>query len=146
MTAAPPDKLSIIVFSGDFAKIHYAVAMASAAAAIGRAVTLFFTMEALGALKKPDTDGNDGWRAMAAGSGGGNAGDFDDALKSRKVAHFEELLAASVELGVTVMVCEMGLRAMGLEAADLRGDIGYSEGGLVTFFNDASADGAMVFV
>ena len=39
-----PEKLSIVVFSGDFDKIHYALVMASAAAAIDIPATLFFTM------------------------------------------------------------------------------------------------------
>ena len=33
------DKLSVIVFSGLFDKVHYALAMATAAAAVGRPVT-----------------------------------------------------------------------------------------------------------
>ena len=40
-----PEKLSLVVFSGDFDKVHYALVMASAAAAIDTPVTLFFTME-----------------------------------------------------------------------------------------------------
>ena len=37
-----PEKLSLVVFSGDFEKVHYAFAMASAALAINVPVTLFF--------------------------------------------------------------------------------------------------------
>ncbi len=40
----------------------------------------------------------------------------------------------------------MGLRAMGLERGALRGDVPVVEGGVVTFLNDASSDGAMLFV
>ena len=42
--------------------------------------------------------------------------------------------------------CEMGLRAAGLAMADLRGDLDYAEGGIVTFLNDASASGASFFI
>ncbi len=45
-----PNKLSIIVYSGQFDKVHYALVMASAAAAVGRPVTMFFTMDACIAL------------------------------------------------------------------------------------------------
>ena len=48
--APRPQKLSVIVFSGDYDRVHYALAMASAAAATNRAVTLFFTMAATRAL------------------------------------------------------------------------------------------------
>ena len=44
------------------------------------------------------------------------------------------------------MVCEMGLRAIGMESAELRTDVPYQAGGIVTFLNDASADGAMLFI
>ena len=44
------------------------------------------------------------------------------------------------------MVCEMGLRAAGLTSDDLRQDFQHEEGGLVSFLNDASADGAMLFI
>jgi hypothetical protein len=38
----------------------------------------------------------------------------------------------------------MGLKAEGLERAGLRADIAIAEGGIVSFLNDARADGAMV--
>ena len=43
-------KLGIIVFSGDYDRVHYALITASAAAATDRQVTLFFTMEGIRAL------------------------------------------------------------------------------------------------
>ncbi len=133
--AAAPDKLSIIVYSGDFGRVHYALAMAAAAAAIDRPVTLFFTMEALRTLAK-----DAGWRGIAGAEA------RDAAYQARGVATFEELIAACAALDVRFMVCEMGLRAIGLTAAELRDDVAFTEGGLVTFLNDASASGAMVFI
>jgi len=49
-------------------------------------------------------------------------------------------------MGVQFMVCEMGLRAMDLDHDTLRDDVPIQDGGVVTFLNDASKDGAMVFV
>jgi peroxiredoxin family protein len=129
----PPDKLSVVVFSGDFARVHYALALASAAAAINRPVTLFFTMEALRALA------GDGPAAVPGGTA-------DTTYIERGVAGFEELLAACIGFGVKFMVCEMGLRAIGMDSGELRADIPFEEGGIVTFLNDASADGAMLFI
>lgn len=143
--AASPDKLSIVVFSGDFERIHYALVMASGAAAIGKKATLFFTMEACRALARPGSDGLPAWRSLPA-AGGMRGGDADDGFAARRVATFEELLAACVELGVRFLVCEMGLRAIGLAREDLRDDVPVEEGGVVTFLGDASADGAMLFV
>lgn len=140
-----PDKLSLVVFSGDFDKVHYALAMASAAVAVNIPATLFFTMEAIRALKIPGGDTSPGWHALRAGDGRG-AREVDEEYGSRGVARFNELLEACRDLGATFMVCEMGLRAAGLEMADLRVDIDYRQGGLVTFLNDARADGAVVFI
>ena len=57
-----PDKLSIIVYDGHFDKVHYALVLAAAASAVGRPVTLFFTMGACRALMKPANDGQPAWR------------------------------------------------------------------------------------
>ncbi len=141
----PPEKLSLVVFSGAYDKVHYALSMASAALAVNRPATLFFTMEAIRGLAKADAEGRPGWAALESGAGGGAAARDRD-YRERGVATFEELMDACVELGARFMVCEMGLRALRLTAADLRDDIGFSQGGLVTFLNDASADGAVVFI
>ncbi len=140
-----PDKLSLVIYSGDFDKVHYALAMASAAVAVNVPATLFFTMEAIRALKKPPDGNSPGWHALRAGDGRG-AREVDEEFGRRGVARFDELLEACRDLGAAFMVCEMGLRAIGLELADLREDIDYRQGGLVTFLNDARADGAMVFI
>lgn len=42
-----PENLSIVLFAGGFDRVHYALVMASAAAATNRKVTLFFTGRAL---------------------------------------------------------------------------------------------------
>lgn len=124
-----PDKLSIIVHSGDYDRVHYALVVASAAAATGKPVTLFFTMEGTRALTP-------GWADT----------DKEQAYTDKGIGTFEELLTACVELEVTFMVCEMGRRAVDLTPADLRTDVPVAEGGAVTFLNDASRDGAMLFV
>ena len=136
-----PDKLSIVVFSGAFDKVHYALVLASAAAAVDRAVTLFFTMEACRALVPG------GWQALPAGEDGARTGaDMDAEFGEKSVGQFEELLAACAQLGVHFIVCEMGLRAVGLEKADLRTDIAIESAGVVTFLNDASPDGLSLFI
>jgi peroxiredoxin family protein len=76
----------------------------------------------------------------------GTGGDKDDSYAAMSVGTFEELLQSCIQLKVTFMVCEMGLRAVGLEGQPLRDDIPLEEGGVVTFLNDASKDGAMIFI
>ena len=146
LTPDRPDKLSIVVFSGEFDKVHYALVMASAAAATDTDVTLFFTMEGARAMLGPDENGAPGWTKQPTTSTFATGADMDQAFQDRSVAEFEPLLRACTELGVRFMVCEMGLKALGLERTQLRGDVTFEIGGVVTFLNDASHDGAMLFI
>jgi len=144
-----PDKLSVIVFSGDFERVHYALVTASAAVAIDIPVTLFFTMGASRALLAPIDGGPPAWRNLPAGDSGamgGNGGRIDDGFKARTVADFEDLLGACVALGVRFMVCDMGLRALDLEGVQMRDDVPIESGGMVSFLNDASRAGQMLFI
>jgi peroxiredoxin family protein len=133
----PPGKLSVIVMSGTFERVHYALALASSQLAVGREATLFFTMGGIRGLLGADPNGRPGWSALDGSA-------RDALLGARKLATFEELFSACVELGAKVMVCEMGLAAEGIERGALRTDVTIIDGGIVTFLNDASADGAMV--
>jgi peroxiredoxin family protein len=140
-------QLSIVVYDGHYDKIHYALAMASAAAAIDTPVTLFFTMDAARSIMKPDDiDGEAAWRGLAVSQGNGNGGAMDDGFAADKIGTFEELLSACMDFGVTFMVCDMGLKARGLSANNLRDDIPVTSGGLVTFLSNANADGSVVFI
>jgi peroxiredoxin family protein len=134
-----PDKLSVIVFSGDYDRVHYAFVMASAAAAVNTAVTLFFSMDACHALTP------EGWKALPASEGRKGA-DVDADYAAKNVAQLEILIEACVAFDVRFIVCEMALRAKGLAFEDLRTDMPLESGGVVTFLTDASKDGAMVFI
>ncbi len=142
----PPEKLSIVVFSGDFDRVHYALVMAAAAIATNIPTTLFFTMWGARALLGMGPDGLPGWSRMPVAGSEIHAATLDRQFAEQGVACFEDLLSACVSLGVTVMVCEMGLKAMGLTLADLRPDVPVTGGGMATFLGDASKNGAMVFV
>jgi peroxiredoxin family protein len=128
---SPPDKLSIVVFSGGYDKVHYALAMASAAAAVDRPVTLFFTMEAIRALL---AKGAPDWSAE------------ETANREKGVATMGELMDACGQLGVAFLVCTMGLKSLGVAARELRRDLAIAEGGIVAFLNDASGSGATLFI
>jgi peroxiredoxin family protein len=134
-------KLSLVLFSGTFDKVHYALAMAAAALAVNRPVTLFFTMAACKALLTED-----GWHQLLPGENGLPPAEADAQLTAKGIGGFEELLLACIALGAQVMICEMGLRAVGLEGATLRADVPVQPGGLVTFLEDARGDGAALFI
>jgi len=132
--------LSLIVFSGDFSRVHYALAMASAAAATNVPVTVFFTMKASHAVLA-----DEGWHDLT-GEEGRSAAEIDSSNVVSGVAGFGGLMAACAELGVRFLCCEMGLRALGLEGAKLCGDLEITPGGVVSFLADAGDQGRIVFI
>ena len=113
---AAPDKLSLVVFSGEAAKVHYAWMMAASSLAIGKGATLFFTMEAI------------------------------RSLRSAAPPETEELIQACKQLGAKFMVCEAGLIAAKLTRKELRSDLDIAECGIVTFLNDCVPSGQIVFI
>ena len=130
--AAGSTGLAAIVFSGDFERVHYALVLATSTAAIGGRATLFFTGEAVRALA------DDGWRLLP-GAGGAGGGEIDERYRRSGVAGFAELLDAAVALGVRFIVCEMGLRVVGLSREDLRADVPVELAGVVTLLADPAA-------
>lgn len=112
-----PAKLSIVIHSGEAARVRYALMMGAAAVSIGKQVTLFFTMEAIHSLARPFAEPRD-----------------------------EEMIQALAQLGARFMVCEAGLAETRLALSELRADLALEETGLVTFLSDCVPDGQIVFV
>ena len=136
------EALAIAVHATAFDRVHYALVMASAAAASDRRATLFFTGGAVAALTR-GADGRPGWHTLEAAPEGAAA--RDAAWRAKKVAGFEELLGACRELGVRLIACEMALRVADLEPAALRLELEPEIAGVVTFLQ-AAAGGTTVFV
>ncbi|SKA00292.1 Peroxiredoxin family protein [Enhydrobacter aerosaccus] len=118
----PEGGLSLIVRSGDYESVHYALALASAALAINRPAILFFTLGGIRALLGPPATLDD-W-------------DRDELMRQRGIGDFETLLQACVELGARFIVCEMGLRALGIDRAQLRRDVPFTVAGIVTLLDE----------
>jgi peroxiredoxin family protein len=124
---------SIILYTGDFDRIHYALAMAATAAAMDRPVTLFITMAACRAFL---SDSHNGWESLPLSSGVTGlpvtgAGMLDQHYIRQGIAGFETLLEAAIDLGIDFIVCEMGLRAMGLTEAEFIPGLSVTTGSLV---------------
>ena len=133
---AEAERLSVILLSGCYDRIHSGLAIASAAAALDRPVTLFATLGATRAFAQGE-DGRPGWAAQPL-SPDLSAPDLADGAaldarhRARGVAGIEELLQACMGLGVELIVCEMGLRAQDLSADRLRADLPIQRAGLAT--------------
>ena len=114
--------LSIIVRSGKYEDVHYALAMAAAAIAVNKPAVLFFTMSGIHALMGPPPPLED-WERDAIN-------------RQRGVGDFETLLQACVELGVRFIVCEMGLRSLAIDRTKLRADVPFTVAGIVTLLEE----------
>ena len=124
--------LILVVLASAFERVHYALATAAAAAAADRPTILFFTQGAVRAIA--GTASMPGWTDLPVADsslGGVDAGSLEATYRTRGVAGFEELLMVCQELGVTFLVCSMGLRVASLTRQGLRGDLALTETGLV---------------
>jgi peroxiredoxin family protein len=129
--------LGLILLSGCFDRVHYGLALASSAAALERPATLFATQAAIRAFLAAGADGRPGWAGLPlspelAEPGLADGAALDARNRARGVAGFEELLQACAALGVGLIACEMGLRALGIGATELRNDLPIQRAGLAT--------------
>lgn len=110
------EPLGLLLISGGHERAHYALMLATAAAAIGRPVTLFATNAGCRLLLKAAPLESDG---------------REEKLSSSGVATLAELMEAAQALGIRLMACEAGLRAESLVDEPLAG--GVEVAGIVTF-------------
>jgi peroxiredoxin family protein len=130
-------RLGLILLSSCFDRVHYGLAVACAAAALERPVTLFATLGATRAFVAAGADGRPGWASLplsaeVAAPALADGAALDARYRERGVAGFEELLQACAGLGVELIACEMGLRAEGLASSALRTDLPIQRAGLAT--------------
>ena len=123
---APRPALGILLLSGSHERAHYALVLATGAAALGRDVVLFAT--------------NAGCRLFLA-----PCPLLDDpreaALAAQGVAGIGTLLAAAADLGLRRVACEAGLKAEDLHGHPLAP--GVEVAGVATFLG-AVGDGQML--
>jgi len=108
--------LGILLRAPGHEPAHYALVLATAAAAIGRPVTLFATNAGLALFRRDAPLPSDPREAHLAASG---------------VAGIETLWEAAGDLGLRLIACEAGMRAEGIAPGDLAE--GVEVAGVVTF-------------
>lgn len=133
--------LVLVIQSGGYDRVHYALVTAAAAVATGRPVTLFFTGRALPALMA-----REGWKRLDFSDDGTSPEARDDTLALRGVGTFDELLTACAEPGVAFLACEMGWRALGIRDPVLRTDLNVETTGMVTLLGQVRPGDQMLFV
>ncbi|MFV3127605.1 hypothetical protein [Niveispirillum sp. KHB5.9] len=133
--------LALVIQSGGFDRVHYALVTAAAAVATGRPVTLFFTGRALPALLD-----REGWKRLDFSDDGTSPEARDATLAHRGVGTFEELLTGCAELGVTFLACEMGWRALGIREPVLRQGLEVETTGMVSLLGRVRPGDQLLFV
>ena len=117
------DTLGVLLISDGLERAHYAFVVATAAAAIGRDVTLFATNGGCHALlDTPPYAGSPYVGSSYAGAsyaGASYVGSSNVGPTIPGVATLAELRDAALALGIRMMACPMGLRLAGLEGAAL---------------------------
>lgn len=111
---SPP--LGILLLSGAHDRAHYALVLATGAAALGREVVIFASNAGCHLFLDPSP-------LLAEAR--------ESVLAERGVATLATLLEAATDLGIRRIVCEAGLKAEGLAAAALAP--GVEVAGVVTF-------------
>ncbi|HEY4043404.1 MAG TPA: DsrE/DsrF/DrsH-like family protein [Rhodopila sp.] len=109
--------LGILLLSGSHDRAHYAFVVASGAAALGRAVTLFATNRGCLALFRD-------WSGLSDAA-------RDGRIRARGVAGLDALRDACAEMGVRFIACEAGLKAEEFDAAGLLPNVEVA--GIATF-------------
>jgi predicted peroxiredoxin len=127
-----PRGLALALHSDAPDRLHYALVLAAAAAAIDRPTLLFFTgPSVLLATRFP------GWQGIAG------AKSFQARCDTAGIAGFSELLEACAALKVERLVCELALSLADINPSQL--DDGVTVSGAVTFLTRAK-DSEILFV
>lgn len=111
--------LSIVVAGEDSARLHAALSVAAAWAALDRPARIFLQAESVALLRMPP-------------------GEQDRQRGEAGIPALAELLEEGLALGVTVIACQSGLALAGLSAEDL--PTGVDVGGLVDFLAGSRPD------
>ena len=155
------DKLSMILFSGDFDKAMAAFIIANGAIAMDIEVTIFATFWGLDILKKSsfNTKGRGFLERMILAmrpKGPGKIGTskmnfcgigpkmFRYMMRKKNVLELESLIKMAQEAGVKIIACQMTVDLMGIKPTDLID--GLEPGGVASFLSSASKSNTTLFI
>ncbi len=161
--AAPENKLSMIVFSGDMDKVLASFVIATGAVAMGMDVVMFFTFWGTPVLrdKKKSVGGKDMMGTMFGAMlptgvgdvklskmnmGGMGTAMMKSLMKKKNVASLEEMLSLAEELGVQIYICEMSMDLMGFKREEMIDYKHLGFAGVATFLEEAQKSKVQLFI
>ena len=158
---APPNELSMIVFSGDLDKVLAAFIIACGASAMDTPVTMFFTFWGLNVLrrgepvkvKKSLVESMFGWM-MPRGPeklalskmnmGGMGTMMMKRVMKEKNVYSLPKLIATAREAGVRMVACTMSMDVMGITKEELIDGVEF--GGVGSYLAAADRSRTSLFI
>jgi peroxiredoxin family protein len=138
------EKLTMVLFSGEFDKAMAAFIIANGALAMGKEVTIFVTFWGLDVIKwmRPKGPGKLGTSKMNFGGIGPKL--FQYMMGKKNVEGLPSLIEMATEFGVKIIGCQMSMDVMGLKKEDLID--GVEVGGVAAFLNNSYASNTTIFV
>lgn len=158
--AQPENRVTLVVFSGDFDRQLASLVMATGAAAMGMDVSIFYTFWGLSAVKRktqlggkslkekmfalmtPDTLGK--MPVSKMNFGGVGRAMLTSMMRDKDVTSIDELFAMAREMGVKMIACTMSMDVMGITKDELID--GVVLGGVATFLGDAARSRVAMFI
>lgn len=157
------DVLNLLVFSGERDRLLAAFVMATGAAACGMEVSMFFTFWATPALRRSEpstakkslTERAFGWmlprgvgktRLSQMDFGGLGRAMMSREMRHKNIASLDELIRTASELGVTIRVCDMSMRLMGIRQEELIDYPGLELCGVARFAEECCAANTTLFI
>lgn len=159
------ERLSLVVFSGSLDRQIAAFTIATAAAASGMEVDMFFTFWGFSALRDPGKRGQGAPKTLLArmfgwmlprGSrqlplsqfhmGGLGPRLIRKIMSDSKFASLEELMQVAAELEVNLFACDMSMNVMGFSMEELVSYPKLSRCGAATFIERAASGKVTMFI
>lgn len=156
------NKVTIVVFSGDFDRVQAAFNIATGAASMGMEATMFFTFWGLDVIKQNEAKGRGEGILRKAFSfikpGGSkrlplskfNMLGFGSWAMKKLMGEFkmpttDELIGMAKEMGVKIVACTITMGVMGISKEDLIPEID-SYAGVVAYLDDAKESEVNLFI
>jgi len=128
------EKCTMVVCSGDMDKVMAAFIIATTAASMGRESSMFFTFWGIKAIQKGNPTGSTFFERMLSVMNRGGIERigpsrlnfmgigrwlFQKMMKDKGVTPLIELRQMAIDLGVTLLACQMSMDVMGIKREDL---------------------------
>jgi peroxiredoxin family protein len=138
-----PERVTIILHSGDMDKVYSALIVGNGALAMGMEASIYFTFWGLQRLQKGGLEKGPLSKMHMLGLGKWM---IKRRMKKANVASLERLMRDFKELGGKIIACEMTMEIMGFTWDDLREDLIDSYGAVGTYIREARESAITLFI